>query len=67
MYPIFSKVYNYRYKVFSQFVKNIFQLDSGEIFFFELAETSMNILLQKEVSIDCKKKLKNIFIQSDIF
>ena len=33
MYPIFSKVYNYRYKVFSQFVKNIFQLDSGEIFF----------------------------------
>ena len=56
MYPIFSKVYNYRYKVFSQFVKNIFQLDSGEKFFFELAETSMNILLQKEVSIDRKKK-----------
>ena len=29
--------------------------------FFELAETSMNILLQKEVSIDCKKKIKKYF------
>ena len=66
MYTIYSKVYNYRYKVFSQFIKNIFQFDSGGNIFFLLAETSMNILLQKEVSIDSKQKLKNTFIQSNI-
>ena len=63
MYPIYSKIYNYRYQVFSQFVKIISISILVKRIFLALADTSINIFLKTDVK-NVRKKLYKIYFHS---
>ena len=61
MYPIFSKVYNYRYKVFSQFVKIFSNSILVKIFFLHQLKSPWTHFYKKTYQFIVKEKVKKYF------